>query len=258
MSLEPRIEAIRQEYGLEASDFWQIKQNGQWVCKHAALEIVAVKAGIEFDLPVIIEHDAVGRVTSMIVRGSLPPAYDKAKGRSEWATGETNPSNYSVVGKQPSYPWAMAEKRAKDRVILKLVGIHGLVYSEDEMADTPVQITETRAQAPTETTPKPLTVAERKALWSVMMDDLKAEAPKGWRKMAAYITDAETQRMIDTLGSFKEQFLTEARAIVQIAKDVENELGEPVGGLKTTPYNFDQLSSTSTVGDMLDATENAE
>ena len=26
----------------------------------------------------------------------------------------------------------MAEKRAKDRVVLKLVGLHGLVYSEDE------------------------------------------------------------------------------------------------------------------------------
>ncbi len=29
----------------------------------------------------------------------------------------------------------MAEKRAKDRVILKLAGIHGLVYSEEEADD---------------------------------------------------------------------------------------------------------------------------
>jgi len=108
---------------------------------------------------------------------------------------------------------------------------------------------------PDQPAPKPLTVAERKALWSVMMDDLKAEAPKGWRKMAAYITDAETQRMIETLGSYKQQFLDEARAIVEIARDVEKQLGEPVGGLKTTAYNFDQLENGSTVGDMLDATQ---
>jgi hypothetical protein len=31
-----------------------------------------------------------------------------------------------------AYPFAMAEKRAKDRVILKLIALHGLVYSEDD------------------------------------------------------------------------------------------------------------------------------
>lgn len=137
--LEPRIEAIRKEYGLEASDFWQIKQNGQWVCKHAALEIVAVKAKIRFDPPTIIEADAPGLVTSMVVVGHMGD-------RTEWATGETNPSNYSVRGKQPSYPWAMSEKRAKDRVILKLVGIHGLVYSEDEIADEEPRTTDQRSE----------------------------------------------------------------------------------------------------------------
>lgn len=125
-SLEPRIEAIRKEYGLSKDDFWQIPQNKQWVCKHSALEIVAVKAKIAFDLPMVIEKDAASLVTSLVVMGRMGD-------RVEWATGETNPTNYSVRGKQPSYPWAMSEKRAKDRVILKLVGIHGLVYSEDEI-----------------------------------------------------------------------------------------------------------------------------
>jgi hypothetical protein len=32
-----------------------------------------------------------------------------------------------------SYPYAMAEKRAVDRAILKLIGIHGFVYSDDEV-----------------------------------------------------------------------------------------------------------------------------
>lgn len=125
-NLEPRIEAVRAKYDLSADDFWQIKQNKQWVCKHAALEIVAVKANIIWMPPQIIEANAPALVTSMIVTGKMGD-------RVEWATGETNQTNYSVSGKQPAYPWAMSEKRAKDRVVLKLVGIHGLVYSEDEM-----------------------------------------------------------------------------------------------------------------------------
>lgn len=138
-TLEPRIEAIRKEYGLSKDDFWQIPQNRQWVCKHSALEIVAVKAKIAFDLPMVIEKDAASLVTSMVVMGRMGD-------RVEWATGETNPTNYSVRGKQPSYPWAMSEKRAKDRVTLKLVGIHGLVYSEEESddfkaSDTPNTVT---------------------------------------------------------------------------------------------------------------------
>jgi len=127
-NLEPRIEAVREKYGLRSDDFWQIKQNKQWVCKHAALEIVAVKAGVEWMPPQIIEANAPALVTSMVVTGKMGD-------RVEWATGETNATNYSVSGKQPAYPWAMAEKRAKDRVVLKLVGIHGLVYSEDEAED---------------------------------------------------------------------------------------------------------------------------
>ena len=47
--------------------------------------------------------------------------------RSEWSIGEAASYN-----NKNSYPFAMAEKRAKDRVILKLVGLHGDVYSEDE------------------------------------------------------------------------------------------------------------------------------
>ncbi len=127
-ALDPRVEAVRKQYNLEATDFWQIPQNGQWVCKHSALEVVAAKAGITFDMPQVIERNAEGLVTSLVVQGVMGD-------RREWATGETNPTNYSVKGKQPAYPWAMSEKRAKDRVILKLTGIHGLVYSDNEVAD---------------------------------------------------------------------------------------------------------------------------
>ena len=38
----------------------------------------------------------------------------------------------SANNTRQSYPVAMAEKRAKDRVILKLIGVSGEVYSEEE------------------------------------------------------------------------------------------------------------------------------
>jgi hypothetical protein len=53
--------------------------------------------------------------------------------RMEWSIGEALiGTNYRVSGKQAAYVYAMAEKRAKDRVILKLIELHGLVYSEEE------------------------------------------------------------------------------------------------------------------------------
>jgi hypothetical protein len=121
MALDPRIEAIREQYGLAKDDFWQIPQNKAWVCKHAALEVVSVKAGVEWSMPQIIEAHTENGIAVMAVSGKLGS-------RTEWSTGEATPKN-----NKNAYPWAMAEKRAKDRVILKLVGLHGLVYSEDEM-----------------------------------------------------------------------------------------------------------------------------
>jgi hypothetical protein len=133
-NLDPRIEAVREMYGLAQSDFWQIPQNRQWVCKHAALEIVATKANVEWSLPQIIQADTAAGIAVLAVSGKLGD-------RMEWATGEASPKN-----NKNSYPWAMAEKRAKDRVVLKLVGIHGLVYSEDEMSSDEPRTTDQRSE----------------------------------------------------------------------------------------------------------------
>lgn len=122
MALDPRIEAIRKKYDLQADDFWQIPQNKQWVCKHSALEIVAAKEGLKFDPPTILEAYSQNGTVAIVTGAHMGERY-------EWATGEASPKN-----NKNSYPWAMAEKRAKDRVVLKLVGIHGLVYSEDELS----------------------------------------------------------------------------------------------------------------------------
>jgi hypothetical protein len=140
--LDPRIEVIREAYGLDASDFWELPQKkGTWVAKHSALEVAAAKAGITFDNPIIIEANSEAGIAALSVTGLMSD-------RREWATGEASPKN-----NKNAYPWAMAEKRAKDRVILKLIGIHGLVYSEDEMSgsgierDDPAPVTPLKSSA---------------------------------------------------------------------------------------------------------------
>lgn len=118
---------------------WQHAQSKQWLIKHRDLEIVAAKAGIEFDLPTVLECEA-GKSIALVVAGRLPGGTDGTTaqaGRMEWSIGEASPKNT-----QQAYPYAMAEKRAKDRVILKLMNVHGHIYSEEEMDDAKVSAKE--------------------------------------------------------------------------------------------------------------------
>lgn len=161
--LDPRIEAVRAQYDLPSDAFWQIPQNKQWVCKHAALEVVATKANVEWAAPQIIEARSADGIAVLAVTGKMGE-------RIEWATGEASPKNNKNI-----YPWAMAEKRAKDRVILKLVGIHGLVYSEDEM---PADVGEQKRDAP-----KSVSAAEMKrGLEAIEQDLLDCPTMSEWKK----------------------------------------------------------------------------
>lgn len=123
-TLDPRIDEVRKKYGLSNSDFWELPQKkGTWVAKHAALEGAAAKAGIVFDPPLPLEANGIDKCVALCVTGHL-------KDRSEWSIGEASPAN-----NRNAYVYAMAEKRGKDRVILKLIGLHGLAYSEEEADD---------------------------------------------------------------------------------------------------------------------------
>ena len=158
-NLDPRIEAVRQQYGLAKEDFWQIPQNKQWVCKHAALEVVATKADVIWEAPQIIQADTANGIAVIVAAGKMGQ-------RTEWATGEASPKN-----NKNSYPWAMAEKRAKDRVVLKLVGIHGLVYSEDEADD----FKEPRQPANDPPTTKSSSQLKKDDAWTRAMSDLEKD-----------------------------------------------------------------------------------
>ena len=97
--------------------------HGTFVLLHKALERVAAHKNITFDPPTVIESDIASKSVVIVVTGHLGD-------KSEWSFGEA-----ATYNNKNAYPFAMAEKRAKDRVILKLVGLHGHVYSEEEADD---------------------------------------------------------------------------------------------------------------------------
>jgi hypothetical protein len=125
MNKDARITGILQKYDEDLSSTWLVQ--GQRVIYHSALERIAARAGIKFAPPDIVRAEE--REAVIMVTGNLGD-------RMEWSIGEANMElNYRTSGKQQAYPYAMAEKRGKDRVILKLIQLHGLLYSEEEDDD---------------------------------------------------------------------------------------------------------------------------
>src|SRR5215207_6815861 len=120
---DKQIADILAKYGEPiAGNIWRVQ--GQAVIYHKALERIAAQAGIAFHPPTILRAERDEAV--MLVTGSMGE-------RTERSIGEALVNvNYKISGRQAAYVYAMAEKRAKDRVILKLVGLHGLLYSEEE------------------------------------------------------------------------------------------------------------------------------
>ena len=120
---DQQIADILAKYGEPiAGNIWRVQ--GQAVIYHKALERIAAQAGIAFHPPTILRAERDEAV--ILVTGSMGE-------RTEWSIGEALVNvNYKISGRQAAYVYAMAEKRAKDRVILKLVGLHGLLYSEEE------------------------------------------------------------------------------------------------------------------------------
>lgn len=117
--LDKVIADILKKHGFDHKAAWDC--HGTWVVYHNVLEKIAAKEGITFQQPFVCSADPSN--IAICVTGEL-------KDRVEWSIGEAAPKNCKNV-----YYWAMAEKRAKDRVILKLIGLAGLVYSEEEAYD---------------------------------------------------------------------------------------------------------------------------
>lgn len=112
---------------LGQKDIWTVQ--GSLVIKHAALERLAGAIKVRWNPPQVLRAD---RDEAVILATGYVIYADGVVGTEEWSIGEALVGvNYRVSGKQAAYVYAMAEKRAKDRVILKLANLHG-AYSEDE------------------------------------------------------------------------------------------------------------------------------
>ncbi len=175
-----------------AGNVWRVQ--GTAVIYHKSLERIAAQAKIIFDEPKIIRaerDEAVIQVTGRMAD------------RVEWSIGEALIGvNYRVSGKQAAYVYAMAEKRAKDRVILKLIELHGYVYSEEEAdefkqnrpgyAEQHVEVEKTEAEK---------TKVEVVAADGKTEDELKQKIKKA--KTINAVTDlmlnADTQRLLHDL-----------------------------------------------------------
>ena len=118
---QPVIDVLKEIGETAKTSTWDC--HGTRVILHKALEKIAAKKGITFDAPVHLVTDPANKQVAIQVTGRLDDM-------EAWSIGEVAPNNC-----KNAYPFAMAEKRAKDRVILKLAGLHGYVYSEDEADD---------------------------------------------------------------------------------------------------------------------------
>jgi hypothetical protein len=120
-TLKAELRDILDKYGIDPRDkskLWDC--HGVLVLYHRAYEVIAAREGITFDSPVIIEANSADKIVALCVTGRMGE-------RSEWSIGEAAPGNC-----KNAYVYAIAEKRAKDRVVAKLVGLAEHVYSEDE------------------------------------------------------------------------------------------------------------------------------
>ncbi len=122
---EPTLEILQfmKKHGIDRSEIWEVFGNS-WCVKHKALERVGAAIGITWDRPAMIETNSAAGVVAICVFGKLGE-------RTEWSIGEASPKN----NPKNAYAYAMAEKRGKDRVILKLLNVHGTggIYSESEV-----------------------------------------------------------------------------------------------------------------------------
>lgn len=117
---------IFKELGIKGNEAtWDC--HGTPVVLHKYIEIIGAKLNVSIDSLDVIEAITEKGIVSMKCVASI-------KDRQVISYGECSPKN-----NKNAYPYAMAEKRAVDRCILKLANLHGFVYSENEIDDNAKQ-----------------------------------------------------------------------------------------------------------------------
>lgn len=219
-TLKPELKDILNKYGIDPRDKSQLWDcHGTLVLYHKAYEIIAAKESITFDPPTIIEGNSKDKIVALCVTGRMGT-------RVEWSFGEASPSNL-----KSTYPYAMAEKRAKDRVIAKLVGLAAYVYSEEEADDFKSGSREEVKEAPQ----KPLERApetERQMMtgdrFLELQKDIRAattlaELQTAWGAVnAAKVITPPTSEQLKTLTKVKD----ERKAFLELEADPDRVIPE--------------------------------
>jgi hypothetical protein len=116
------IADFQAKYKVAEDELWEV-HGSTWCVKHKALERVAA------------EQASSGKSRNSR-SATWPPARLRGpRWREAWRSRRVSFGEASPKNNKNSYPIAMAEKRAKDRVILKLLAVHGDLYSEEEADD---------------------------------------------------------------------------------------------------------------------------
>ncbi len=115
---EQLINDFKNKYQLSADDFWKLKVGGreQWIIKHNAMERVALAEKMKWQL------DVLSFAPDVVVKATV---YHPGTGNQMESLGEAS----STTTKQ-AFLYAMAEKRAVDRCVLKLLNAHAYLYTD--------------------------------------------------------------------------------------------------------------------------------
>lgn len=145
---------------------------------------------------------------------------------------------------------------------LKLIGVGadvhmGLFDDSKYVNEMRQEFAEEPKQAPSTPKPKGKTVAERKAAWASLMEEVKQEGAKGFEKIDAYMLNAETQNLIDDLGDYKSDFIKEVRQIRRMTQAAQEASGQPVGKImERVMPDFTKLdTSPDPLEELLDANQ---
>src|SRR3954454_8891869 len=192
---DEQIATILARYGEPADgSIWQVE--GQAFVHHKTLERIVAQAKITFDAPTVLRAERDEAV--LLVVGRMGE-------RAEWSIGEAVVDvNYHVPEPEAAYVYAMAEKRAKDRVILKLIELHDVVTSEEP------HVVESSSSSSNENTP-----ATELGLEPGMVVELKRklDGAEAGGAVVALVRSAESQQSLAGLApDWKDEVRTYAKA----------------------------------------------
>ena len=149
-SQQEKINELKKEYDLDDSDFWALPQNKRLrILHHDACEKIASKAGVRYEKPEWLSRGEAG-VWAVQASGYIPNESDDPE-NILWTTGEASKDNCTA-----KYLVNMAEKRAKDRLVLKLIKAYEYGIKSEEEADNfkEPEPVEKPSSEPKETEPK--------------------------------------------------------------------------------------------------------